>query len=314
MRVLAIFLSVLSATLSIGADSQEPADMVLVKGGTFTMGTTADWAEADEAPAHEVELDSFLIGRHEVTVGEFAAFVAATGYTTTAERNGGCEVLDATGDWGLRADASWRNPYYEQSNNHPVVCVSWYDAIAYCNWLSTQAKLKACYSGEGDATTWDRTADGYRLPTEAEWEYAATSRGRTERYTWGDGKPMADGRPAANVRDETFGRAFKPRKIWTGYDDGFALAAPVGSFPPTRLGLHDILGNVYEWCWDWYGEDYYTQSPRANPTGPDHGQVRSCRDFGYRCYLEKLSLTNRGRGAPDYRFPHGGFRLARSVR
>ncbi len=312
MRVMTVVLSVLS-TLPVGAGAQEPADMVLVKGGTFTMGSTADWAEADEAPKHEVELGSFLIGRHEVTVSEFAAFVAATGYTTTAERDGGCEVLDASGDWGLKADASWRNPYYQQGDDHPVVCVSWYDAIAYCNWLSAQASRKPCYSGDGEATTWDPTADGYRLPTEAEWEYAATSRGRTERYGWGQGEPKTDGRPAANIRDESFGRAFKPRNIWTGYDDGFVLAAPVGSFPPTRLGLHDISGNVYEWCWDFYGEDYYAQSPRVNPTGPDHGKVRACRDRGFLCNPETIALTNRGRSPADHRFHHGGFRLARTV-
>jgi sulfatase modifying factor 1 len=268
---------------------------------------------------HEVRLDSFLIGRCEVTVGEFAAFVEETGYITTAEHGAGASVFVGT-KVEERPDANWRNPYSSQDERHPVVCVSWHDAIEYCKWRSLKEGLTPCFSGTGKEVTCDFTADGYRLPTEAEWEYAARSRGRPIKYAWGDGEPYIDGKPAGNTRDEAARREWNIANVWDGYDDGHATTAPAGSFAPNALGLCDISGSVYEWCWDWYSETYYEESPVDNPTGPaapgtpGAGELRACRDCGFACSIYQEVVSSRGKGALDLAFSWGGFRLARSIR
>jgi formylglycine-generating enzyme required for sulfatase activity len=286
--------------------------MVYVPGGRFDMGDTFGEGEVDETPVHEVVLSPFLIGKHEVTAGQFRTFVEATEYVTTAERSDGAMVFVGK-KVERRPDANWRNPYFDQDDRHPVVCVSWYDAVAYCNWRSRQEGLRLCYSGSGDEVTCDFKADGYRLPTEAEWEYAARSGGKPVRYAWGDGEPYVAGRKAANTRDEAAHRQWNIDKVWKGYDDGYAYTAPAGSFAPNDLGIHDISGNVYEWCWDWYDEEYYAHSVPCNPMGPRQGTMRACRDCGYTCAIRHECVASRGKGKPDLVFSWGGFRVARST-
>ncbi len=293
--------------------SAVPQDMVLIRGGSFQMGNTFDGGDADEKPVHQVELSPFLIGKCEVTVGQFREFVAATGYVTTAEQNDGASVFVGK-KVEVSPDASWRNPYFEQDDQHPVVCVSWYDAVEYCNWRSREEGLKPCYHGSGDGITCDFRANGYRLPTEAEWEYAARSRGKKHKYAWGNGEPYVNGRPAGNTRDEAAKREWGIDRIWEGYDDGYACTSPVGSFAPNELGIHDMSGSVYEWCWDWYDESYYANSPVKNPTGPAQGTMRACRDAGFACAIRHECVASRGLGKPTLTFSWGGFRLARSVR
>jgi formylglycine-generating enzyme required for sulfatase activity len=192
--------------------------------------------------------------------------------------------------------------------------VSWYDAVAYCNWRSRNEGLTPCYRGDGDDLTCNFEADGYRLPNEAEWEYAARSRGKRIKYAWGDGEPYFNGRLAGNVRDESAKREWNLENVWEGIDDGYVCTAPVGSFAPNALGLHDISGNVYEWCWDWYDEAYYAESPAKNPTGPAKSEMRACRDAGFGCAIRHECVASRGMAKPDLTFSWGGFRVARSVR
>ncbi|UCG34345.1 MAG: formylglycine-generating enzyme family protein [Phycisphaerales bacterium] len=308
MKVLAWFL--FSVPMPSGPVAPAP-EMIFVEAGRFEMGNPFEGADADERPVHAVDLRAYYIGRHEVTVGQFSEFIEDTNYKTTAEQGKGASVLVGT-KVETRPDANWRNPYYRQDDRHPVVCVSWYDAVEYCNWRSRREGLRPCYTGCGDDVACNFAADGYRLPTEAEWEYAARSRGKRIKFAWGDGEPVIDGRPVGNTKDEAAKREWGVEKIWQGYDDGYACSAPVCSFAPNELGIHDISGNVYEWVWDWYGADYYATSPVENPTGPDGGEMRACRDAGFGCAIQQESVVTRGLGKPDLTFSWGGFRVARS--
>jgi len=304
---------VMALMVLLGANASAPhTDMVRVKGGSFMMGNSGEGGDADERPAHRVTLASFTIGRHEVTVGEFREFVAAANYRTTAELGLDTTTVFIGRKAEKRRDASWKNPYFAQDDRHPVVCVSWLDAVAYCNWRSAYEGLDSCYRGTGDSITCNFEANGYRLPTEAEWEYAARSGGRNATYSWGEGAPYRDGKPAGNTRDEAAHREWQLNNYWEKYDDGYAYTSPACSFSPNELGICDMSGNVYEWCWDWYGEDYYAQSIVDNPTGPAVGKLHSCRDAGFACPIKAERVANRGRGAPTLAFSWGGFRVARS--
>ncbi len=308
MKILVLFIACAAAFV---ACSRTPDGMVFVEGGAFQMGNTVGGGDDDELPVHEVTLDSYLIGACEVTVGEFREFVEAAGYMTTAERDSGASVFIGK-KVEKRGDANWKNPYYEQDDRHPVVCVSWYDAVEYCNWRSGKEALEPCYRGNGDSVRCDFSANGYRLPTEAEWEFAARSRGRRIKFAWGDSMPYIDDRPAGNTRDEAANREWEIKNYWKGYDDGYARSSPVGSFAPNELGVYDISGNVYEWCWDWFDGRYYEYSPVDNPAGPPAGEMRSCRDAGFACAIRHEAVASRGLGIPSLTFSWGGFRLSRS--
>ena len=191
---------------------------------------------------------------------------------------------------------------------------SWVDAINYCNWRSTKENLKYCYQIIGDSVFWDKSAKGYRLLTEAEWEFVARSGGKNYKFSWGnDSIPMINGQKAANIKDETFKKANFPNKIkpcWNGYEDGYIYTSPVGSFAPNELGIYDICGNVYEWCWDWYGD--YSESPVNNPDGTATGKERVCRNVGYACPIEQIGTTHRGLAEPNSFFDNVGCRIGRS--
>ena len=136
---------------------------------------------------------------------------------------------------------------------------------------------------------------------------------QTYQVRLGDGEPYIAGRPAGNTKDQAAAREFGVKKIWHGYDDGYAYTASAGSFAPNELGICDISGNVYEWCWDWYGEDCYTHGPQFNPTGPPTGELRACRDCGFSCPIYQECVASRGKAKPSLTFSWGGFRVARSL-
>jgi formylglycine-generating enzyme required for sulfatase activity len=176
----------------------------------------------------------------------------------------------------------------------PVIHVSWNDAKAYCEWLS------------------EKSGQTYRLPTEAEWEYAAGNGAKHTKYSWGNGQPY--GKKAGNLADETGAEAFNWNKtadsIFLGYDDGYKSTAPVGSFLPNDFGLYDMTGNVWEWCSDWKGD--YSSGIQTNPQGPSMGSGRVFRGGSWGDSPLYCRVAGRDDGAPHGRVSIVGFRIART--
>jgi len=220
--------------------------LVYIPAGAFPMGS--EEGLEDEKPVHEVWLDGYWLGKFPVTVGQFKKFVEETGYVTDAEKGIGAWQF-WKGAWVVRPDGNWKNPYFKQGEDHPVVSVSWNDATAYCRWLSAKTGLD------------------FKLPIEAQWEKGA--RGTDRRmYPWGNGRP--DG-SRANYADLRFWKKYgDARPADRSVDDGYAETSPVGSFPAgaSPYGLMDMAGNVWEWCLDIYHPRYYGFSPFRNPAGP----------------------------------------------
>jgi formylglycine-generating enzyme required for sulfatase activity len=278
--------------------------LVRIPAGEFMMGDTLTPEQVDQKwpggkiewykdahPRHRVRLTKdFYIGAHEVTCGQFAQFVNAGGYKTEAEKGGGSFALKQ-GRSGIYPEANWRNPLFEQTDDHPVVCVSWNDAKAFCDWLSKK---------EGKE---------YRLPTEAEWEYAARGGSETAWY-WGDDESGAQGR--ANVADEG---ADLPHPLrFKGVRDGYKYTAPVGTFAPNALGLYDVIGNVWESCENWFDENYYGASPSDDPTGPQTGQEGVVRGGAWYDFPGFTRSAFRLGYGPAGRCSYFGFRVVCSVR
>lgn len=234
-----------SVSVSAGVEKANTKNMVLILGGTFRMGT-AD-ATAVKSPVHTVELKAFWIDTNDVTVADFARFVQATGYVTEAEKQGRADVFLAGVDESKEvAGAYWRHPEGPTSSpdlHAPVCQVSWNDAVAYAKWA------------------------GKRLPTEAEWEYAACGGLEGKTYWWGD-ELTPEGKHFANI---------------SGDQDGYKGRAPVGKFPPNGYGLYDMAGNVWQWCADYHDPDYYAVSPKQNPMGPEKGYNRIMRGGSWIC-------------------------------
>jgi formylglycine-generating enzyme required for sulfatase activity len=261
-------------------------DMVYVKGGCFRMGDVFRDVPSSEKPVHEVCVDDFYMGAHEVTVEEFRRFVDETGYRTEAERQDGCHGWVGDGTEIKKKDYSWRNTGYPQTERDPVVCITWNDTYEYVKWLN------------------EKVGGNYRLPTEAEWEYAARSGGQEHQYSWGDGEP------SGNIADESAKKELTGLKIWEGYSDGYSYTAPAGSFGPNDLGIYDMSGNVYEWVSDWQGDDYYRRSPKHNPRGPDKGKYKLMRGGAWDLEPETARTTSRYWNVPGARAVCMGFRLA----
>lgn len=274
-------------------NGKDGLDYVLVPPGTFQMGAIPEDEEhlSDEEPQHDVTLArGYWLGRTEVTVGAFRRFVAATRQRTTAERDGWSWVLK--GDELVKEEGvTWRSPGFAQGDEHPVVHVSWYDAEAYCAW------------------------SGGRLPTEAEWEHAARAGEGGRPYVWGNAaSPLVAGIKHANVADESAKRVFAAWTIFAGYDDGHAHTSPVATFAPNRFGLHDMAGNVSEWCADWYDEKQYQagRDPR-DPQGPAVGVHRVQRGGSWTDHAADLRVSYRSQDEASTHLPRVGFRCARTV-
>jgi len=296
-------------------------DFVRIPAGEFLMGSDEDpqtLARAfpaydparftqlgDEGPVHKVRITrSFWLGRHEVTVAQFRRFVEASGHVPESE-------ADGTGGYGFnpaydpatttRGDAfegrnpkySWRDPGFAQGDDHPVVNVSWNDAVAMARWLSAKEGMT------------------YRLPTEAEWEYAARAGTRTRFQTGDDPRSLLRG---ANVFDQDAARNWLR---WQAFaldgSDGYAFTAPVGRFAPNAFGLHDMHGNVWEWCADWHADDYYARSPLDDPTGPTEGDVRVRRGGSWHTWAFYARSSFRNWNSPETRYTLVGFRLLREA-
>lgn len=284
--------------LSVG---DVPEGFVRIEAGRFLMGSpTNEENRGNDETQHWVTIGKpYLMMTHELTVGEFRQFAQSSGYQTEAERNGTCWT--AEGDkWVEKRGASWRNPGFSQNDRHPVVCVSWNDAVAYANWRSEREGLAKCYSGQN----WDRSCTGYRLPTEAEWEFAARGGLDSARYPWGNESICGK----ANYCDGNCPFSWKDGAC----NDGYTYTAPVGSFQANGHGLYDMAGNVWEWAWDWKAD--YPSGSVTNPVGPSGGSYRVNRggSWGYG-RAQYCRSANRSGGAPDDRGGLLGFRLARSL-
>lgn len=281
--------------------SMHTIEQAIIPAGTFVMGdSSGDRNPADgEVPQHPVTLASFSIDTTSVTNDDFARFVDATGYQTEAETFGYSAVFhlalaaddeDVIGQppgtpWWLGVKgADWRHPGGPKSSldgmgDHPVVHVSWNDAQAYCEWA------------------------GRRLPTEAEWEYAARGGLDQKKYPWGD-EEMDAGGWRTNIWQGEFPRV-------NTLDDGFLTTAPVRTFERNDYGLWQMVGNVWEWASDWYSPDYYRNSPGTAPAGPSSGRSRVLRGGSYLChisYCNRYRNSARSQNTPDSSMGNAGFR------
>lgn len=274
---------------SVFRDCADCPEMVVVPAGKFTMGSSAaekSWAVShgasvesvsDESPQRSVSLRSFALGRYDVTRGEYAAFVRKTGYPA----GDGCGHDGEK--WNKQAGVTWQNPGFSQTERDPVVCVTWQDARAYVSWLNDEVRRRVSTSGDGP----------YRLPSEAEWEYAARA-GTTTRFWWGDDDGGAAGHAwnKANSAEQTH---------------------PVGSKPANAFGLYDMAGDVWQWTEDCYA-DSYANAPTdgsAAETGKTCMRVDRGGSWFYPSWL--LRPATRERNPADYRDGIMGFRVARTL-
>jgi formylglycine-generating enzyme len=302
-----------------------PAGMVWIPGGEFTMGN--DRALPTERPAHRVRVDGFWMDETDVTNAQFRKFVEATGYVTTAEKvpteeeimkfalpgatahkqdlvagsvvftppDHPVDLRNVSGWWKWTPGANWRRPEgpsssIEGKDDHPVVHVSWFDAEAYAKWA------------------------GKRLPTEAEWEFAARGGLEGKKYVWGD-EPFSEEHPQCN----NFQGHFPDTNT---VKDGYERTSPVKAFPPNGYGLYDMAGNVWQWCSDWYLPNSYAltadQKLLVNPKGPEHSfdprqrpVERTHRGGSFLCcvgYCFNYRPSARLGCTPDTGMSHMGFR------
>lgn len=307
------------------------AGMRLIPGGSFLMGGDNEQASADEYPKHEVTINSFWMDETEVTNAQFQKFTVATGYITTAERKPDWEELKKTlppgtpkppdnmmvaaalvfkqsdravdlNDynqwWAWVPGADWKHPQGPNSSiagkeNFPVVQVSWDDAMAYCKWA------------------------GKRLPTEAEWEFAARGGLKNSIYPWGN-EHVNTGKPKANSWEGKF-------PYYNEKKDGYITASPVKTFTCNGCGLYDMAGNVWEWCSDWYNDSYYKTAPAANPQGPaksfdpddPYTPKKVLRGGSFLCndsYCSGYRAARRMKSSPDTGLEHTGFRCVRDAK
>jgi formylglycine-generating enzyme required for sulfatase activity len=277
-------------------------DLVALDGGAFRMGTAdSDGFPADgEGPVRSVTVSPFRIGRYAVTNRQFGAFVEATGYVTEAERFGwsfvfhllvpkaGVTVRGSSGaaPWWLGVDgASWRAPEgpgssVEKRLDHPAIHLSWNDAMAFCAWSGT------------------------RLPTEAEWEYAARGGLDQKRFPWGDDL-LTGGKHRCNIWQGAF-----PER--NSKADGHLGTAPVDAYQPNGFGLYNVAGNVWEWCADWWGVEHPVAGI-VDPRGPDGGSGKVTRGGSYLChksYCNRYRVAARTANTPDSSTGNMGFRVA----
>ncbi|MFO0851306.1 MAG: formylglycine-generating enzyme family protein [Gemmataceae bacterium] len=320
----------------LGQQRTPPPGMVWVPGGEFTMGTDGRLGWEDERPAHRVRVSGFYMDATDVTNAQFRAFVEATGYVTTAEKPvdadeilrqmppgtpppakedlvpGSLVFAPTPGPvpiqgaevhrqwWKWTPGASWRHPEGPGSDlagrdDHPVVHVSWHDAVAYANWA------------------------GKRLPTEAEWEYAARGGLDGKAYVWGD-EGFSDDRPQCNCWQGEFPWQNTAR-------DGHPRTSPVTAFPPNGYGLYDMAGNVWQWCDDWYDRGVYARRAgrgvAADPAGPERSNdprqpftpLRAQRGGSFLChpsYCWRFRPSARHGCSPDTGMSHVGFRCVKS--
>jgi len=282
-------------------------NMIKLPGGKFLMGTNdKDGFPADgEGPVREITLDPFYIDANTVTNLQFSKFINATAYITEAERYGWSfvfygllseenkkadfQVAAQTPWWCAIQGAKWNQPEGKGSDinermDHPAVHVSWNDAMAYCSWANK------------------------RLPTEAEWEYAARGGLVQKKFPWGD-ELMQDNEHHCNIWQGTF-------PDYNSLDDGYLGTAPAKSFQPNNFSLYNMAGNVWEWCSDWFSNDFHQSGPRINPKGPPNGEAKVMRGGSFLChhtYCNRYRVAARSSNTIDSSTSNIGFRCVKNA-
>lgn len=280
---------------------------VEIPAGQFLMGTEipegtparyAKMIPREETPQHKVQISKpFRMSIHEVTVEQFSKFVDATDYISDAERSGGgYHIRIASVGFQKFRGLDWRNPGFKQEPNHPVVQVSYNDVEAFCKWLS------------------DKESIVYRLPTEAEWEYACRA-GTTGGYFDADGiwGNTGENSTAMNAADVSLLDHYKEYGGLVDWHEKYPFTAPVGSFTPNAFWLYDTHGNALEWCSDWYSTTYYSESRRVDPQGPATGTLRSQRGGTFFYRLSMCQSASRDKGKVNEAFSCTGFRVVQEI-
>ncbi len=292
--------------------------MAPIPGGELAIGCHAEMGDVclpDELPVHDIYVDSFLMGIYEVTNAQYCEYLNSAYrrglirvLTGIVYKNGGYWPYCDTNSVDSHSRIHWDGEVFTvtpQKEFHPVVEVSWYGAAAYANWLSKRHLRTPCYSLSN--WTCDFAADGYRLPTEAEWEYAARG---DDAYPY-DAYPWGFSYSESKANYEFSGDPYEVGPLpWTtpvGYYDGGQV--PAGVDMANGYGLYDIAGNVWEWCHDWYDADYYEYSSYDNPSGPYEATYRVLRGGAWSDAGEFLRSAGRNRDWPNARYRAVGFRL-----
>ena len=266
MKIISTLLLLL---LSLSSYSQDIPEFVKVEGGSFEMGSSS--GNDDESPVHEVTLNSFSMSKYEITNRQYCAFLNEKGN----QSEGGTEWIRLDGIYVDKCRISRESDRFVVESgyeDHPVIYVSWYGARAYCTWLSSKIRKEV------------------RLPTEAEWEYAARGGNKSKGYTYSGSNTLGE---VAWYRDNSRLEVHK-----------------VGGKSPNELGLYDMSGNVWEWCSDWYDEDYYSSSPSRNPKGPSLGDYKVLRGGSWMPFASDCRVAFRDDCSPAYPFVNFGFRVA----
>lgn len=293
----------LAIRLAAVAGMNAHAAMVLIPAGSFSMGDPFAEGHANERPVHSVTISAFYMDEREVTKAEW----------------------DAVYTWAITNGYTFDNAGLGKGTNHPVHTVSWYDCVKWANARSEQKGRVPCYT-HVDGTTVYKTglvdvvcnwsANGYRLPTEAEWEKAARGGAAGQRFSWSGYNNIAHSRANYYAKDY----------IITGYDDdegarfhpdydegGYPFTSPAGSFAANGYGLYDTTGNLFEWCWDWNDNNYYASSPSTNPRGPATGLSKTWRGGYWFSQAYYCRVARRLHSLPVYAHFDVGFRLVSSA-
>jgi len=270
--MLRIFISIITVLVCY---SELKTQEILIEGGSFMMGDPSETGEKYEQPSHKVTLNDFYMSVYEVKINDYLLFCKETQYNYPES---------ITDDF---------------PEGFPVFSVSWYDAVNYCNWLSKKNGLQSVYEIDGNVVYWNKKKNGFRLPTEAEWEYAARGGTMSKGYLYsGSNDPGEVGWHAMNSK---------------------LLLHQCGLKKPNELGLYDMSGNVLEWCWDWYSNDFYLNSPKKNPYGERDNSVlvqsmgKCIRGGNFISELKALTVFSRNAYFPGGSFGNIGFRIVRNA-
>ena len=293
----------LAARLESAGLGAVPDGMALVLAGAFVMGANTNvghWGASEELPQHGVSVGAFYMDVRETSK----------------------EQWDIVRDWGVEHGYAFSTPSGDgKADDHPVQLVNWHDCVKWCNARSERAGLAACYTVSGEVyrvgeqvPECDFCAKGYRLPTEAEWEKAARGGLANRRFPWSDSSTIQHAR--ANYRSNG-SESYDTSPTWDYHpdfdNDPLPYTAPIGVFAPNGYGLYDMAGNVSEWCWDWFDQNYYGMSPAADPSGPPSGVYRVVRGGSWFHNAGIARVASRSATEPEMRQGYIGFRTVRSA-